>query len=289
MNALKRFLGPFCILVSTIAVCGAAVDLRPVQGVSPDGPRTISETLQVLVEESLTPALPSPLFPTATLTIAPSPTPTLTSSSTPAPTETSTPAPTDTATATSTPAPPTLSVSAATNCRTGPGNNYGIVYTMRPGIIAVVVGQDIPDSYWIVAVPGYPGTVCWLWSQYALVTGDTSNLPSPATPLASNYTLSEPKNLRASCSSVPYSVNDDDDDASAWTVVFRWVNTEPNQTGVRVFRNSRQIATLGSRASSCTDYFIHYDRHSGATYRVQAFNASAVSSIVSIHMNSCRP
>jgi hypothetical protein len=277
------------ILIAMVVVCGATTDLRPAGAARSDDPRTIAQTLQAFQEQEFTATSAVVFVPTATLTDTPWPTPTLTSSPPPTFTETSTPVPTDTPTATNTAGPPLLSVSAATNCRTGPGNAYGVVYMLRPGIVALVVGRDLPDSYWIISVPGYPGTVCWLSSQYALVSGDTSSLPSPATPLPSNYTLSEPKNLRTSCSSVPYSVKDDDEDASAWTVIFRWVNTEPHQTGVRVFRNSRQIATLGSHASSYTDYFIHYDRRSGVTYRVQAFNASAVSSIVSISMNSCRP
>ncbi len=114
------------------------------------------------------------------------------------------------------------------------------------------------------------------------MTGDTSILPAPATPQASNYTLSEPKNLRISCSSEPYS-----DDASAWSVSLRWTNTEPNQTGVRVYRYGRLLVTLRSRTSYYNDYFIHYDFHSGVRYGVQAVSGSAVSSIVWINMNSC--
>ncbi len=156
------------------------------------------------------------------------------------------------------------------------------MYTLRPGIVALVVGMDLADSTWIIAVPGYPGTVCWLSSQYALVTGDTSTLPSPATPIASNYTLSEPKNLSISCSSVPYS-----DDASTWYVALHWTNTDPNQTGVRIYRLGRVITTLGGRARSFTNSFIHYDFHSGIRYGVQAVSGSAVSSIVWVHINSC--
>lgn len=289
MNTLKRGLIVFMALVAGLALCGATLDLRSVQFAGSGNPQTIAQTLQALQEQELTATATFPLLPSPVPTDTAVPPPTSTSSPTPTATETSTPSPTDTPTVRNTPAPPTLSVSAATNCYAGPSNKYGLVYTMRPGIVAIAVGVDLPDSNWIIAVPGYPGTVCWLSSQYAQVTGDVGSLPSPATPLASNYTLSEPKNLRASCSSVPYIVDDDDaHGASAWTVVVRWVNTEPNQTGVRLFRNSRQIATLSARATSYTDYFIHYNRYSGATYRVQAFSASAVSSMVSVHMNSCR-
>lgn len=286
MNGVRRLAAIFTILASALAVCGATLDLRSMQLRESVAPRTISQTLQALQELALTSTSTLPMIVIVTPTYTATGEPAATSS--PIPTATGSPAPTETATFTSTPAPPTLSVSAATNCYAGPSTKYGLVYTLHPGIVALVLGMDLPDSYWIIAVPGYPATVCWLSSQFALVSGDTTGLPSPATPLPSIYTLDEPKNLSASCTAGPSAVNDDDDGASTWTVVFRWVNTEPNATGVRVFRNSRQIARLGPRASSYTDRFTHYDDHSGVTYRVQAFNASAVSSIVSIHMNSCR-
>ncbi len=284
MGAFKRVTVLSAALLAAMFVCAAAADLR---GASLAGPRMppalITETLGALIAQlsatpTFTPLVPDTLTPTAALTETPSATP----SETPSPTPTDTPSATPTETATNTPAPPMLSVSAATNCYAGPSNRYGLVYTMRPGIMALVVGMDLPDSYWIISVPGYPGTVCWLFSQYALVVGDTSSLPSPATPQASNYTLSEPKNLRISCYSEPYS-----DDASTWSVSLRWTTTEPNQTGVRIYRYGRIVAVRGSHASYYNDYFIHYDFHSGVRYGVQAVSGSAVSSIVWIHMNSC--
>lgn len=203
-----------------------------------------------------------------------------------------TPTPSLTPTPTNTPLPPTLSVSVATNCYAGPSAYYGLVITIRPGITVTVEGEDAADNYWIIDVPNYPGTVCWLSGQYASVSGDTSNLPAPATPAASNYTLSEPRNLRVSCSSTALSSTPDPDDywwgnnASQWTVVFRWTNTDNDQTGVRVYRNGRQIATLHAHASSYTDTFVHFG-HRDVTYGVQAFNNSEVSSIVTIEVHHC--
>jgi hypothetical protein len=204
---------------------------------------------------------------------------------------TKTPLPAASATPSNMPMSPTLSVSAATNCYAGPSSNYGFVITIRPGTIATVLGKDTADNYWIIDTPGYPGTVCWLSGQYAQVSGDTGNLPAPATPLASIYTLSEPRNLRISCSSETISDPDDDwwHDASEWTVDFRWTNTEPDQTGVRVYRNGRLIATLGSHASSYTDIFFQHGRHHFAvTYGVQAFKSGAVSSIVTTEVRHCK-
>ncbi|HET6846082.1 MAG TPA: hypothetical protein VFH29_04565, partial [Anaerolineales bacterium] len=80
----------------------------------------------------------------------------------------------------------------------------------------------------------------------------------------------------------------DPDDASAWTVDLHWTNTDPNQTGVVLYRFDRRIATLSPYARSYTDYFIHHDNYHGAQYGVQAVGVNAVSAIVWTYMNSCR-
>lgn len=256
------------------------------------GPR-VAPQQQALTDTPTSTPVPSDTptntpFSTDTPTSTPSPTPILTDTPTPTPTDTPTP------TATNTPGPPMVSVSSITGCRTGPGSNYAGVYTLFPGVTAMVVGMDIADGYWVISVPGAPGTLCWLPGQHAVVSGDISHLPSPATPQPPIlYTLSEPKNFSAGCSAVPYADDGDDedndpDDASAWTVILHWTNTEPNATGVRIFRWGRRIATLTPGTRSYTDYFIHYDNYYGVRYGVQAFNGNQVSSIVWTSMNSCR-
>jgi len=166
---------------------------------------------------------------------------------------------------------------------------------MLPGTTTTVVGTDWARGYFLVTVPGSAGATCWLWGYYAQLAGNASMLPvaATATPSGYIYSLSEPKNLRAGCSAELYQDDGDDeendiDDASAWTVTFSWTNTEPNQQGVRVYRNNQRIATLSPGARSYTDYFIHYDYYHGARYGVQAFSGNAVSAIVWTYMNSCR-
>src|SRR5512135_2964769 len=292
MSTLKRIIGLIAILGSVIVVCGAAADWHPAH-VSASGPMQgdgLTETPMDLPLPTVT--LTFAPLPSDTATISPSPTDTSTATptETPVPTDTptDTPVPTDTPTdtpiPTATPAQPMLSVSAATNCRTGPSINYSVVYILRPGITVLVVGKDLPDNYWIIAVPGYPGTVCWLWGQYAMLTGDLGSLPPPATPQPSYYTLGEPKNVSATCSSEPY---DSDDEASTWTVTLHWTNTEPMQTGVRIYRYGRQIATLRGFPRTFTNRFIHYDFHPGVRYGIQAYNASGYSSIVWISFHNC--
>ena len=263
MTPAKRFLVLFCVLMLSILACGVSVDLDTGSSSNPTPQLSSLDQISTMVGQTLqalTKAAPSA---TSTSTLAPTPT--------------------------NTQPPPTLSVSVATDCYAGPRTNYGFVITIRPGTIVTVVGRDPADNYWIIVVPGYPGTVCWLSGEHASVNGDTGNLPAPATPVDSIYTLSEPRALRVSCTSEDFSGTPEPwwHNASRWTVVFRWTNTDPDQTGVRIFRNGWQIATLGAHASSYTDSFFHNRRHD-VTYGVQAFGRGAVSSIVTIDVEHCR-
>ena len=91
------------------------------------------------------------------------------------------------AAATEEPTTVTVTVSLATNCRTGPDTAYQLLMLVQPGTKFEVVGKYSPKSYWIITMPG--GGTCWLWGQYATITGDTNKLPemaAPALPVAQN-------------------------------------------------------------------------------------------------------
>ncbi len=255
-----------CVLTLAILACGVSVDLG--NSPAPTAAQQLSsqDQLGTMVAQNLEALTEQAASATATNTATP----------------------TYTVTLTNIPLPATLSVSASTDCYAGPSTHYGRVITLYPGITVTVVGKDTPDNYWVIDVPGYPGTVCWLSGQYASVTGDTNAVPVPATPSASNYTLDEPRGLRFSCSSEPLSGTPEPwwHNPSEWTVVLHWVNTDPDQTAVRLYRNNRHIATLGAHANSYTDVFLH-NRHWDVTYGVQAVNSSDVSSIVTIEVHHC--
>jgi hypothetical protein len=399
MAPFKGFIALFGILALAAIACGVSVDLG-----SQPTPTPIS---QLPVEQQVSTGVAQALQ--ALTEQAPSATPT------------GTPLAIDTPTAPILSQVPQLSVSVATNCRTGPGSNYGYVITISPGAVVTVVGQDPADNYWVIDVPGYPGSVCWLWGQYAVVTGSTVGLYYPATPIPPVQTLSEPRNLRASCtanyvsydhrdggnhdghggdgppwghptpsptptsdhhkppwgdrtprptrtpdehqhpwggqglwvtrtpdadqgpwgkqpqslSATPagdhnssegslgangihgdfatpwpaltpwYHTADPAPDAQqgnssaqwasydsgrrieSWTITLRWKNTDGDQTGVRVYKNGRRVATFGKNASSYTDT-ISRDWEHDITYGVQVFNSYAASSIVNVDVASCR-
>lgn len=76
----------------------------------------------------------------------------------------------------------TVTVSVATNCRTGPGQNFASVYGMPVGQVAKVVAKNSYSGYWIIEIPGQNGQTCWLWGKYATISGDTASLKDVVTP-----------------------------------------------------------------------------------------------------------
>ena len=90
---------------------------------------------------------------------------------------------TPTATQSPTPTTPEVSVSVDTNCRVGPSKVYDYLGALVVGEKAQVLGRDPGNGYWYVRLSS--GVMCWVWGEYATVTGDVSLLPiftPPPTP-----------------------------------------------------------------------------------------------------------
>jgi len=274
---MKRFLALFCVLALVTLACSVTVDLGTSPASTPTHQLSSRDQVSTMVAQTLQAFTQEALLAT--------------------PAETSTP--TATATPTNTRMPPTLSVSVATNCYAGPSTHYGFVITIYPGTSVTVVGKDTADNYWIIDVPGYPGTVCWLSGQYASVSGDTNDLSMPAT-TAILYALSSPDDLRISCNRPAWTPFPTPGPGTPWphhwgygwqggggSVVFRWRNTDPDQTNVLVYRDGYRVATLGGGATSYSDGG-GWDWRGGMTYGVQAINSYAVSSIETIDTGNCR-
>ena len=122
----------------------------------------------------------SPTIQEPTLTFSPE-LPTFT------PTFTETPTQTPTATLVFTPTPlvPQISVSVPSNCRNGPGKVYPRVGALLVGEVAQVYGRDPTSGYWYIRNPDAGSQYCWVWGEYATLTGNTAFLPvytPPPTP-----------------------------------------------------------------------------------------------------------
>jgi uncharacterized protein YgiM (DUF1202 family) len=107
---------------------------------------------------------------------------------------TSTPMFTPTPGFTSTPSVPMVSVSVNTNCRTGPGTQYDLIDGLFVGQSAQVVGKNTATGYWIIQRLNGSG-ICWLWDEYATVSGNTAALPEyPIPPTPTPTKTSTPTN-----------------------------------------------------------------------------------------------
>jgi hypothetical protein len=95
-----------------------------------------------------------------------------------------------------TPTVPQISVSVATNCRVGPGKVYDRVGALLVGQVSEVVGRSQLSNYWYIRNPNRPEGYCWLWGEYATVTGNVGALPvftppPTPTPMPSFYAVYE--------------------------------------------------------------------------------------------------
>lgn len=125
---------------------------------------TLSATFEVTPTSTFTPEPPT-ITPTETLT------PTLTLTATPS--------------LTFTPLVPLISVSVPTNCRNGPGKVYDMVGALLVGVTAEVYGRDPTNNYWYIRNPDWGDKFCWVWGEYATLTGPVLLLPiftPPPTP-----------------------------------------------------------------------------------------------------------
>lgn len=132
----------------------------------------IIQATQQAVTSSYSPTAPAPASDTPIFTSGPS---------TPTPTNT----PTVTSAFTPTPFLPQISVSVPTNCRTGPGKAYEMVGALLVGKIVQVYARDPTGMYWYIRNPDSQGEYCWVWGEYATLTGLTYILPiytPPPTP-----------------------------------------------------------------------------------------------------------
>jgi hypothetical protein len=188
-------------------------------------------TLQAILTPSLTSTASTP-----TIAITSSPRVTLTSSAGGSPTTT----------ITATFSVPMLTVKESTNCRTGPGEEYEIVFTYLTGKELEIAGRYDPGDFWLVKSNESPNGTCWLWGQFVEVTGSYWAVPSVTPPATA--TSAPPRGpgidkWEFSCS------------GGALTFTVIWVDNANNETSYRIFRNGEQIAEVPPDTTTYTDVF----------------------------------
>ncbi|MBL8100228.1 MAG: hypothetical protein JNK81_13680 [Anaerolineales bacterium] len=162
------------LLIVTSLACELPVNIPDSNAISTAAAQTVIAELTQSVTQAVPQENTSTATPTFTSTFE-APTITLT------PTETVTPSPIPTATSFVT----LISVSVPTNCRIGPGRVYPRQGALLVGETAEVFGRDPTNQYWYIRNPDKPNDYCWVWGEYATLTGPFAFLPiftPPPTP-----------------------------------------------------------------------------------------------------------
>jgi hypothetical protein len=189
------------------------------------------------------------------------------------PQETGTPQFTSTPQHTGTPSVPTVTVSQNTNCRTGPGVQYDLISALQIGQSAEIVGKNTATNYWIIKTPGGSGT-CWLWGQYATVSGNIAALPEvaiPPTPTPSpTPTLAPPaavSNLTAAKVCIPLVLPN-----YQYAGSIAWQDNSNNEEGFNIYFNGGLFDTIGPNITGYPIPALIFPAGVPMTLGVEAFN-----------------
>ena len=253
MNTFIRLLLTLSVLVSGTVSCNLQNSAGPTLSVDDQAATIIAQTLQSGNENG------GDVPITATF----SPVPQATSTRAPA------------VTITPTYSVPMLTVQESTNCRTGPGQNYEIVFTYLKGKQLEIVGNYPQENYWLVKSEESLTGECWLWGEYADVAGSfwvvssvtpppTATIPPPLAP------------------AVTWEFNCDYN-ANQLDVSFTWTDNATNEAGYRVIRNDQPIVELPANTTAYTDTYL-FDAGERVVYQIEAHNVTGNtrSSVISV-------
>jgi uncharacterized protein YraI len=200
------------------------------------------------------------------------------------PTNTRAPLPTPTLGVTKTPTPtitptysvPLLTVNEPTNCRTGPGQSYDIIFTLLAGATVEIVGRYPTNNYWTVKVQGLDEP-CWVWGEYSTASGSHWTVPTvnpPATASPSPPEAPSISNWEYECG------------FGNVTVTLEWRDRADDESGYRIYRNGESIAELPPNSSAFTEV-VESDPGESFTYLIEVVNSAGTASSSPINF-SCQ-
>lgn len=191
---------------------------------------------------------------------------------------TDTPGPTLTITVTASPSIPILTVSEDTNCRSGPSKDYGYISVLLKGKSAEVVGKNTATNYWVVKNPEGSG-ICWLWGNYATITGDTSKIQEyPIPPTSTPAAPAAPKNLQVVKICTPIGGNYDLSGSISWADL-------PNENGYRVYIKGSLYNTVPANTITSAIYAASLAPGDDIKIAVEAYNAAGISDRVNVKVS----
>lgn len=181
------------------------------------------------------------------------------------PTATSTPPAEVTATITPTYSVPMLRLLENTNCRSGPGQDYEIVYTYLVWKELEIVGAYPQLNYWLVKSPESPTGQCWLWGEYAEVKGSYWTVPSVTPPPTAT------KAPPAAPSIQEWTFNCT---LGQMTVSIKWTDRAADESGYRIIRNEQTAADLPADSKFYAET-VPYSSGDKFVYYVEVYNVTA--------------
>jgi hypothetical protein len=217
----------------------------------------------------------------------PTTTPTFSPTGTGLPTSTATITPTLTLTV------PMISVSVDTNCRTGPGNVYDLLGFLKVGEAAEIIGWEGVGNFYVIKEPR-GSKECWLWANYATVSGSTAGLkvyaipPTPTpTATATPALPAGPSNLSAQTICTPGGSPNFYD----LTGTLTWKDNANNEDGfniyvIQTYITNAAVLFVDNVGPNVTSYnFSVGSLHKGPpTLIVEAYNSAGKSKSVSTEL-----
>lgn len=180
--------------------------------------------------------------------------------------------PEQTITVTPTYSAPMLTVKESTNCRTGPGEAYEIVFTYLSGKKLEIAGRYDPGNFWLVKSNESPSGTCWLWGEYVEVTGSywtVASVTPPPTATSAPPRAPSIQKWEFFCS------------GGTLTFTVNWADHATGETGYRIFRNGEPLIELPANSTTYTDTFNLAEPDQSVEYYLQVYGpAGSVNSSV---------
>jgi hypothetical protein len=184
---------------------------------------------------------------------------------------------------TPTPSVPTVTVSVNTNCRTGPGVVYPLVGGLNVGQSAEIIGKSTGTNYWIIKLPSN-GAVCWLWGEYATVSGNVANLqeyaipPTPTPTLTPTPTPPTPvSNLVAAKVCIPLVLP-----TYQYGGTITWKDNSDNETGFNIYLGANLHGSVGQNVTTYPIPPLVLAAGTPITLSVEAYNSGGKSAKVDV-------
>jgi len=159
-----------------------------------------------------------------------------------------------------------LTVRENTNCRTGPGQDYEVVFTYLPNRKLEILGRYDPDNFWLVKSKESPTGQCWLWGEYVDVTGSywvVSSVTPPPTATKAPPEAPSVQKWDFFCNSVTGQMD----------VTFIWTDKASDEAGYRVIRDEKVVTELPANSAKYTETILLSSGES-ATYYIEVYNSA---------------